>query len=201
MTSALTRSRYTSYRAYLDDESLSPEGNYRLLDSGELIEMPPEDDDNLAVAYVLGILLLRASGNTLMHQIRSGTKEIEVRPFGDKCVNRKPDLLILHPSHRAVAKQAILLGMAPPLFVAELVSPGDENSPNYKRDYVWKRQQYQAWGIPEYWIVDRHRAKVTVLSLVDGVYEEAVYTGNARIVSATFPTLEATAKVVLNAEV
>ncbi len=63
--------------------------------------------------------------------------------------------------------------MKPPLFVAETVSPGGENSSNYKRDYVWKRQQYEEWCIPEYWIVDRHRAKITVLVLVDGRYQES----------------------------
>ena len=31
--------RYKSYQEYLDDESLSPDGNYRLLSTGELIEV------------------------------------------------------------------------------------------------------------------------------------------------------------------
>ncbi len=44
MTYAATR--YKSYQEYLDDETLSPDGNYRLLSTGELIEVPPEDDDN-----------------------------------------------------------------------------------------------------------------------------------------------------------
>lgn len=201
MTFSLARPRYKSYQEYLEDESLSPDGNYRLLSTGELIEVPPEDDDNTNVAFVLGILLLRESNDALMYQIRPGTKEIQVRPFGDKCVNRKPDLLILHPEHRDTAKQAILLGMAPPLLVAELVSPGNEDSSNYKRDYVWKRQQYQEWGIPEYWIIDRHRGKVTVLTLVSDVYEELVYVGDKRIVSAVFPMLKVTAAMVLSAKI
>ncbi|WP_071776926.1 Uma2 family endonuclease [Synechococcus sp. PCC 7335] len=59
----------------------------------------------------------------------------------------------------------------------------------FSHDYIWKRQQYEWWGIPEYWIVDRHRAKVTVLVLVEGVYRETVYTGKTPIRSASFPDL------------
>jgi Uma2 family endonuclease len=199
MTYSVAR-RYCSYQDYLDDDQLSPELNYRLLSTGELIEVPPEDDDNTDVAYVLGILLYRLSGGTLVHQIRPGTKEIQVNPVGDSQVNRKPDLLILHPEHREMAKQAILFGMAPPLFVAEVVSPGSENSSNYQRDYIWKRQQYEEWCIPEYWIIDRHRSKVTVLTLIDGTYQEKVYRADEQIESATFPTLKATASAILAAE-
>ncbi|MGB3788684.1 MAG: Uma2 family endonuclease, partial [Phormidesmis sp.] len=183
------RTRYESYQDYLDDESLSPDGDYRLLSTGELIEVPPEDDDNINVAYVLGFLIGRLSRATLVNLIRPGTKEIQVNPVGDKQVNRKPDLLVLHPEHREVAKSAILFGMKPPLFVAETVSPGGENSTHYKRDYIWKRQQYEEWRIPEYWIVDRHRAKITVLVLVDGRYQESVYTGKDKITSTIFPEL------------
>jgi Uma2 family endonuclease len=59
---------------------------------------------------------------------------------------------------------------------------------------VWKREQYQWWGIPEYWIIDRHRHKVTVLVLEDGVYQETVYTEDAAIQSFVFPALSVTPK-------
>ena len=197
-TSVQNRTRYKSYQEYLDDDLLSAEVNYRLLDTGELIEVPPEDDDNAKVAYVLSFLIARLSNAALVTLIRPGNKEIQVNPVGDKRLNRKPDLLVLHPEHQEIAKQAILLGMRSPLFVAEVVSPGNENSSNYKRDYIWKRQQYEAWGIPEYWIVDRHRAKVTVLVLVDERYQESVYAEQDRITSTIFPALTVTAQDCLN---
>lgn len=196
MTYAATR--YKSYQEYLDDETLSPDGNYRLLSTGELIEVPPEDDENSKVAYVLSFLIARLSNAALVALIRPGNKEIQVKPVGDKQVSRKPDLLVLRPEHLDVAKQAILFGMKSPLFVAETVSPGGENSSNYKRDYVWKRQQYEEWCIPEYWIVDRHRAKITVLVLMDGCYQESVYTGEDEITSTIFPELTVTAQDCLN---
>ncbi len=201
MTYALTQTRYQSYQEYLDDERLSPEDDYRLLSTGELIEVPPEDDDNISAAFVLGFSIAQATDAAVVGLVRTGTKEIQVTPVGDRCVNRKPDLLILHPEHREIAKQAILKGMVPPLFVAEVVSPGDENSDNYQRDYVWKRQQYQEWRIPEYWIIDRHRSKVTVLTLVNDAYAESVYVGDERIVSAVFPMLEVAATMVLSGRV
>lgn len=189
-----TQTRYKSYQEYLDDESLSSKRNYRLLSTGALIEVPPEDDDNAKVAYVLSFLIARLSNAALVTLIRPGNKEIQVNPVGDKRMSRKPDLLVLHPEHQEIAKQAILLGMKPPLFVAEVVSPGNDESSNYKRDYLWKRQQYEEWCIPEYWIVDRHRAKVTVLVLKDGCYVERVYMGKDQITSEVFPELIVTAE-------
>ncbi|MEL7359221.1 MAG: Uma2 family endonuclease [Cyanobacteria bacterium J06560_6] len=194
-------SRYKNYQEYLDDESLSSEGNYRLLSTGELIEVASEDDDNLMIAYVLGILLSQIEGGFLMKRIRLSLKEIQVPPVGDKCVNRKPDLMVMHPEHREVARQAIKFGMVPPLFVAEVVSPGDKNSDNYLRDYVWKREQYQWWQIPEYWIIDPHLEQVTALVLVDGEYQETVYAGDNQLTSAVFPSMTVTAQDLITGDV
>ena len=198
MTYALTR--YKSYQEYLDDESLSPEGNYRLLSTGELIEVVAEDDLNRRIAFRLLKALLFAVEDALSECICNGNKEVQVRPVGDRRVNRKPDILVLHPEHLAIAKQAVLPEMVPPLFVAEIVSRGGENSDNYKRDYSWKRQQYAELGIPEYWIVDPHREKITVLVLRDGTCTDRVYEESHLIVSKVFPTLSITVQNLLEDE-
>jgi Uma2 family endonuclease len=52
--------------------------------------------------------------------------------------------------------------MPPPRLVVEVVSPGKTN---IDRDYRYKRSQYQARGIAEYWIVDPITQRVTVLTL------------------------------------
>ncbi len=193
--------RYKNYQDYLNDDQLSPERNYRLLDTGELIEVSSEDDVNLKIAIKLLIFLSQLGGESIADRIRNGNKEIQVRPVGDKQVNRKPDLMVMQPEHLETARQAILLGMMPPLFVAEVVSPGPDSSSNYKRDYVWKRQQYQEWRIREYWIIDPHRDQVTVLILVDDLYQETVYRGDRQIESAVFPDLKAVAKDVLTGQI
>ena len=187
MTYALTR--YKSYQEYLDDDALSPEGNYRLLSTGELIEVASEDDLNRRIGLRLLKALLMVLEEALSECICNGNKELQVKPVGDQRVNRKPDVMVLHPEHLAIAKQAVLLDMVPPLFVAEVVSPGGENSDNYQRDYVWKRQQYETLGIPEYWIIDPHRQQVTVLVLIDGTYEGKSYEASEQITSKVFPAL------------
>jgi Uma2 family endonuclease len=58
-----------------------------------------------------------------------------------------------------------------------------------KRDYRYKRSEYAALEIPEYWIVDPKENKITVLLLNEGLYEETQYIGSQAIVSQTFPKL------------
>ncbi|MGB3295317.1 MAG: Uma2 family endonuclease [Phormidesmis sp.] len=196
-----TLRRYQSYQDYLDDDQLRHEDNYRLLSTGKLIEVSSEDEENLWLANVLIAALLQVRGIPFLKLIRPGNKELQVNPVGDKRVNRKPDVLVMRPEHRQAARQAVKLGMAAPEFVAEVVSPGNESSDNYLRDYVWKRQQYQEWQIPEYWIIDPHRAQITVLTLTDQVYRETVYQGDTRIVSSVFPSLELTANKLLSGDI
>lgn len=196
-----SQTRYQNYQEYLDDESLSSERNYRLLSTGELIEVASEDDLNLMIAHVLGMLLSQIEGGLLRKRVRNGNKELQVPPVSDKQVSRKPDVMVLRLEHLEVARQAIKFGMQPPLFVAEVVSPGPQSSSNYQRDYVWKRQQYQGWQIPEYWIIDPHLAQVMALMLVDGEYQEAVYTGQDQLTSSVFPAMTVTAQALLTGDV
>ncbi len=58
--------------------------------------------------------------------------------------------------------------MPPPALVVEVVSPGKVNQ---DRDYRFKRSEYAARGIKEYWIVDPQISKVTVLILNGGFYK------------------------------
>jgi len=189
MTYALTR--YQSYQEYLEDETLSPDGNYRLLETGALIEVSSEDDLNMRIALRLLLLLAQIEGGLYAERVRT-KKEMQVPPAGDRCVNRVPDLMVLQPEHLEIARQAVLLDMRPPLFVAEVVSPGGGNSDNYKRDYIWKVEQYEAMGIPEYWIIDPHREQVTVFILVEDAYRKTVYTLDETVKSMVFPELSVT---------
>ena len=82
----------------------------------------------------------------------------------------------------------------PPLLAVEIVSPE-----SIKRDYRYKRSEYAALEIPEYWIVDPQENKVTVLLLDEGLYEETVFTREEKIVSVTFSELKLTVKDLLAA--
>ena len=62
-----------------------------------------------------------------------------------------------------------------PSLVMEIVSEGREAR---DRDYVAKRQEYLAYGLLEYWIVDRFERKVTVLTRRGDVWHEQVFTAD-----------------------
>ena len=89
--------------------------------------------------------------------------------------SRDPDvILLLDPRHPGRGPDEWAYADV----VMEVVSPDDPD-----RDYVDKRADYAAAGVPEYWIVDprdrtpadgRGRA-VRVLTLNGGAYSEAVY--------------------------
>ncbi len=196
-----TSVRYKTYAEYLEAD-LSPDGKFRLLSNGEVIELPPEDEENVCIATEL----LFALGQVVKPKrlIRTSATEIQVHPVGDGRVNREPDVIMLRPEHiellKMTKKSTILLGMPAPAFVAEVVSPGGKSSDNYRRDYEWKRQQYQDLEIPEYWIIDRHRQQVTVLILTDDTYTEQVYTNSEIIRSKAFPTITLSAAQVLLSE-
>jgi Uma2 family endonuclease len=81
-----------------------------------------------------------------------------------------------------------------PLLVVEVVSPD-----SIKRDYRYKRSEYAALEIPEYWIVDPLDSKISMLLWDDGLYEEFVFTGTQIISSKTFLDLKLTAGQILAA--
>ena len=91
-----TSVRYKTYEEYLDSD-LGPDGNFCLLSNGEVIELPPEDEENYFVADELAERLKRLLKNRRV--VKSGSTELQVHPVGDGCVNRVPDLVVLRPKH------------------------------------------------------------------------------------------------------
>lgn len=83
--------------------------------------------------------------------------------------------------------------MTAPLLVVEVVSASDRD-----RGYRHKRSEYAVRGIPEYWIIDPAEEKVVILTLVEGFYDAAEFTGTQSLQSSTFQKLTLTANQVLN---
>jgi Uma2 family endonuclease len=73
-------------------------------------------------------------------------------------------------------------GRRQPSLAAEVVSRG-----SIERDYVTKREEYLAFGLDEYWIVDPLERKVTVLTRQGDIWAEAVFRGEQTIVSLVLP--------------
>ena len=189
-----TKQRFTSFEEYLTaDASDLPEGRCEYWD-GELVELMTESIKNNAIALLIQFALVAIG--VPFRLIRPGGAEVEV--IG-KPKNRFPDLTVLSEVHLSIieARLTITLKMPPPRLLVEVVSPGNESKDNYKRDYFEKRDQYAAVGVPEYWLVDPAREWVMVGTLTNGAYLFETFTGNAAIVSPTFPELKLTAAEVL----
>ncbi|MDX2241045.1 MAG: Uma2 family endonuclease [Leptolyngbyaceae cyanobacterium bins.302] len=161
--------------------------------NGELVAMPRESELNNRIASFLFAYFLQSG--IPYYCLRIGA---QIAVSGARATAREPDLLVLSEETAAALEGAphclITQDMPPPSLVVEVVSPKQEN-----RDYRYKRTEYAARQIPEYWIVDPIALKVTVLEWVDGLYEEQVYQGEQAIVSPQFGPLNLTATTLLSA--
>ncbi len=120
--------------------------------------------------------------------LRLGGTEVIVP--GNLVTVRVPDFMILSDAGaialKGASRSTIFSDMPVPEIVVEVVSPGRENT---VRDYRHKRAQYQARGIQEYWIVDPQAEKITILTLNEWLYDEAVFTKDQAIASAFLENL------------
>ncbi len=161
------------------------------LENGELIPMSSESDINQRIAMFL-----------VAYFLKCGIASYRLRMKAEIAVNsrlvgvRVPDLVVYSEELAEVMQGArrslVFMDMPPPLLVVEVVSPNQAN-----RDYRYKRSEYAARGIAEYWIVDAIDQKVTVLEWVEGFYEEQVYTVDQAVISPVLGNLEITATQVL----
>ena len=181
-----TAEEYLSY----DDGT---DTRYELV-NGKLVEMPPESNLNARIAmFLLEQFLKLVPFTRLCH------KDAEIEVASVRASFRIPDLMVLSKAGAAAlidsSRNTITLEMPPPLLVIEVVSPDDP-----ARDYRYKRSEYAVRGIPEYWIVDPEQKKVTILTLVEGFYDETVFEGEQQIISSTFPnfTLQSNQILLLN---
>lgn len=110
---------------------------------------------------------------------------------------RLPDLMVLTEELADIlydsGRSTIMSDMPPPALVVEVVSPGKVNQ---DRDYRYKRSEYAARGITEYWVVDPLISRVTILVLKVGLYDERIFENDDAIISSLFPQLQLTANQV-----
>ena len=175
-----TESQLLTFEEYLL-YSEETDTRYELV-NGVLLEMPPESDGNLSIARKL---LLELVKYLPADWVVWGT-EIEVS--GRRATCRIPDLLVHTEESKAAVRNTpratLTRDMPPPALVIEVVSPGQINR---DRDYRYKHTEYAARGIAEYWIVDPETQQVTRCLWIDGLYEDAVYSGTEPIQSTVVP--------------
>ncbi|MBW4441199.1 MAG: Uma2 family endonuclease [Plectolyngbya sp. WJT66-NPBG17] len=188
--------RFSSFEEYLayDDNC---DRRYQLID-GELVELPPESEPNDWIALHLRDQLIALISRRLI-RLRKCEIQVPVLQSGD-AANRYPDLVVLREEHLEMTQKrlTITLEMPPPQLVAEVISPGKTNR---ERDLIRKRAQYEAVGIPEYWLIDPIAQTITVLKLELNRYIElGIFSGQSQLISTEFPNLQLTAETVFQPE-
>jgi Uma2 family endonuclease len=174
---------FEDYLAYDDGTD-----NVYELEDGELILMNPP--------IGLHALIIRFLSNTLEAEIsRLELPWATLQLLGVRTAPRRsrlPDLCVVPLDVVQQYRDVSAVIESGALLAIELVSPD-----SIKRDYRFKRAEYASCGIAEYWIVDPAEQKVTLLLLVEGLYEETVYQGDEAIQSQLFPELVLTINQIL----
>ncbi|MGL5943360.1 MAG: Uma2 family endonuclease [Waterburya sp.] len=166
---------------YLNCVDIAQDQTYELV-NGQIQEMPPESWLNLQII----MYLITEITKTIPYQ--QVTNKAEIIISGSRVTARVPDLMVLTPEGAAELAQykrsTITLDMPPPLLVVEVVSPGKKN---HDRDYRFKRSEYAARGIKNYWIIDPQDQKFVCFELKDGFYEEQVFDNSQATISLQLP--------------
>jgi Uma2 family endonuclease len=188
MTVATQKMTLEEFLAYDDDTE-----NLYELENGELILMPSESEINRRIAgFLFGYFIQLGIPAYRL------TMKTEVAVSGARVSVRVPDLLLLSEELatelEGTTRSIVMMDMTPPLLAIEVVSPKQES-----RDYRYKRTEYAARGIAEYWIVDPIAQKVTILEWIEGLYEEKVYMGDNLLESSLFDRLDLTVDRLLQA--
>jgi Uma2 family endonuclease len=166
------------------------------LHRGRIVEMPKPRGKHSKVA---GYTALKVGIEIERRQLPWFVpKECIVRSL-DGISGYEPDVIVLDESAlgdepRWESGSIITLGKSIQL-VVEVVST------NWQDDYLTKLRDYEALGIPEYWIVDYaalggrrfigspKQPALTLCTLNDGEYDLQVFWAGERIVSPLFPEL------------
>ncbi len=139
--------------------------------------------------------------------IRPGAIAVRVPQVGRRDTSRVPDLCVV-PTEQwkgLLNREAVIeLDESPPLLVVEVVSTGTEIT-----DHRKKRAEYNILAISCYILVDWAEVnqnkkpvdkRVTILTLVEGLYDEAIYRGDEVVFIPTFPELKLTANQIITAQ-
>lgn len=133
--------------------------------------MPPASNRHQDLVRFLTSLF-----STVVEATDSGAV-VRPAPFQMKLENgREPDVLVVTEENLDRVQDTHLEGPAD--LVVEILSPGSG-----PRDRGDKFYEYEAAGIPEYWIVDPEREQLEVYRLVDDRYESAFMGAEGRVES------------------
>ncbi|NER30860.1 MAG: Uma2 family endonuclease [Symploca sp. SIO1C4] len=180
------------------------DGRYELID-GQIIEIQPTGKHEEVTEFLSRQLILEAAREQLPYRFPSHA--IVKAPSWE--TDFLPDVLIANPSclknEPLWEKAATITSGKSILLVVEVVGT------NWAIDYARKLEDYEAMGIPEYWIVDylglggrryigipKHPT-VLVCQLIDSEYQVKLFRKGNVISSTTFPSLNLTVDQIFRA--
>lgn len=140
---------------------------------GRLEALPRPTDEHQGLLLWLVDVLRAVIGPSGV--VRTAPLRLHIRPGRF----REPDILALRRADDPRRRNGFWRGAD---LVVEIVSPDDPS-----RDYVDKRADYAAAGVPEYWVVDPTARAVTVLRLTEAGYTVQASAGPGE--TATSPHL------------
>jgi Uma2 family endonuclease len=190
----VTAQRRMTLEEYLTYDD-GTDARYELV-NGMLVKMGAESTLNTKMALFLIKVFFRLGIDDDLIGIK---QKIQVN--SSYVTARDPDLIIhTEASDLAIdglSEACLKLHDPNPAIVIEVVSPGNEKSDNYQRDYEQKPVEYADRGIPEMWIIDPERSVVRIGILTDGQYQFQEFRGGVAVISPTFPALILTAIEIL----
>ena len=170
-----TRDCLLTFEDYLNHQTddAASDVRYELVD-GELIPMNPPRIEHFLIAQFLSDYLRQVIGqNNLPWMVFA---EIGVRTGFRR--SRVVDLCVVQREQVQELAGRSAVFETPPLLAVEIVSLD-----SIGRDYRYKRSEYAAAGIPEYWIVDPLENRLTILQLQEGFYE-VVFTDQSGVIQS-----------------
>jgi Uma2 family endonuclease len=195
-------SPWMSFQEFL---AWKPEAGRYELHEGIIIEMQPTGTHEQVVGLLNRKLNVWLEQEDLAYFIPNTAL---VQPLGYNS-GYKPDVLMLDTATLAQEplwerESVITLAHSVKLLI-EVVST------NWPDDYARKFEDYEAMGIPEYWIVDYKglggrryigspkQPTITICQLVDGVYQTQLFRQGDRLISPGMKSLTLTANQVFSA--
>lgn len=197
-----TISKLTTFDEFIE---WKPENGRYELHRGAIIEMPnPTGKHEEIIELLHSQLFLESHRLQLPYRLLKGTL---VKPL-DQETGYYPDLLVVKREALALeslwAKASTITQGSSIALAVEVVST------NWRDDYAHKMADYEALGIPEYWIIDYlglggnryigspKQPTLSIYNLVDEEYQIKLFRGNIKIESKVFPELNLTAEQIFN---
>ncbi len=176
----LTQAKSTAKISYEEFLAWMNEERHAEWVDGEIVEMSPVSNQHQNVTGFLAALLRVYAEARQLGEVRS--EPYQMKP-ALHFPGRAPDIFFVATSHLDRLKKTYLEGPAD--LVVEIISPESR-----ARDRGDKFFEYEAAGIPEYWLLDPIREQAEFYQLgADGIYRPAALDEQGRYHSVILPGL------------